>query len=220
MDFSCCGNFRHRLYYYNRKVQKESIAIMKKIILASASPRRKELLERAGVQFEICPGNGEEHITSNKPEEIVKELSEQKAMAAVFPAEEGTVIIGSDTIVAFEGKVLGKPSDEEDAVKTLLMLQGNTHQVYTGVTVLEYRGSQWRKLVFAERTDVTCYPVSENEIREYVKTGEPMDKAGSYGIQGLFGIYVKGISGEYANVVGLPVGRLFYETKKIGIGLR
>lgn len=220
MDFSCCGNFRHRLYYYNRKVQKESIAIMKKIILASASPRRKELLERAGVQFEICPGNGEEHITSNKPEEIVKELSEQKAMAAVFPAEEGTVIIGSDTIVAFEGKVLGKPSDEEDAVKTLLMLQGNTHQVYTGVTVLEYRGSQWRKLVFAERTDVTFYPVSENEIREYVKTGEPMDKAGSYGIQGLFGIYVKGISGEYANVVGLPVGRLFYETKKIGIGLR
>lgn len=193
---------------------------MKKIILASASPRRKELLERAGVQFEICPGNGEEHITSNKPEEIVKELSEQKAMAAVFPAEEGTVIIGSDTIVAFEGKVLGKPSDEEDAVKTLLMLQGNTHQVYTGVTVLEYRGSQWRKLVFAERTDVTFYPVSENEIREYVKTGEPMDKAGSYGIQGLFGIYVKGISGEYANVVGLPVGRLFYETKKIGIGLR
>ena len=220
MDFSCCGNFRHRLYYYNRKVQKESIAIMKKIILASASPIRKELLERAGVQFEICPGNGEEHITSNKPEEIVKELSEQKAMAAVFPAEEGTVIIGSDTIVAFEGKVLGKPSDEEDAVKTLLMLQGNTHQVYTGVTVLEYRGSQWRKLVFAERTDVTFYPVSENEIREYVKTGEPMDKAGSYGIQGLFGIYVKGISGEYANVVGLPVGRLFYETKKIGIGLR
>lgn len=220
MDFSCCGNFRHRLYYYNRKVQKESIAIMKKIILASASPRRKELLERAGVQFEIRPGNGEEHITSNKPEEIVKELSEQKAMAAVFPAEEGTVIIGSDTIVAFEGKVLGKPSDEEDAVKTLLMLQGNTHQVYTGVTVLEYRGGQWRKLVFAERTDVTFYPVSENEIREYVKTGEPMDKAGSYGIQGLFGIYVKGISGEYANVVGLPVGRLFYETKKIGIGLR
>lgn len=220
MDFSCCGNFRHRLYYYNRKVQKESIAIMKKIILASASPRRKELLERAGVQFEIRPGNGAEHITSNKPEEIVKELSEQKAMAAVFPAEEGTVIIGSDTIVAFEGKVLGKPSDEEDAVKTLLMLQGNTHQVYTGVTVLEYRGSQWRKLVFAERTDVTFYPVSEKEIREYVKTGEPMDKAGSYGIQGLFGIYVKGISGEYANVVGLPVGRLFYETKKIGIGLR
>lgn len=193
---------------------------MKKIILASASPRRKELLLNAGVQFEVRPGNGEEYITSHKPEEIVKELSEQKALAAVFSAEEGAVIIGADTIVSFEGKVLGKPSDEENAVQTLLMLQGNTHQVYTGVTVLEYKAGRWEKYVFAECTDVTFYPVSEKEIRDYVKIGEPMDKAGSYGIQGLFGIYVKSITGEYSNVVGLPVGRLFYETKKHGIELR
>lgn len=193
---------------------------MKKIILASASPRRKELLLNAGVQFEVRPGNGEEYITSHKPEEVVKELSEQKALSAVFPTEEGTVIIGSDTIVSFEGKILGKPSDEEDAVQTLLMLQGNTHQVYTGVTVLEYKAGCWEKHVFAECTDVTFYPVSEKEIRDYVKTGEPMDKAGSYGIQGLFGTYVKSITGEYSNVVGLPVGRLFYETKKHGIELR
>lgn len=193
---------------------------MRKIILASASPRRRELLANAGVQFEVRPADNEEKITCHEPEAVVKELSEQKALAVAFPAEEGTVIIGSDTVVAFDGKILGKPADEEDAVRTLLMLQGNTHQVYTGVTVLEYRAGQWQKNTFAQRTDVTFYPVSEEEIRAYVKTGEPMDKAGSYGIQGLFGIYVKEISGEYSNVVGLPVGRLFYETRKLGIELR
>ena len=193
---------------------------MRNIILASASPRRRELLSQAGVKFEVRPASGEEKITSSDPEEVVKELSEQKALAAVFSAEEGTVIIGSDTLVAYQGKILGKPCDEEDAVQTLMQLQGNTHQVYTGVTVLEYKKGHWESHTFAERTDVTFYPVSEEEIRDYVKTGEPMDKAGSYGIQGRFGIYVKKISGEYSNVVGLPVGRLFYETKKIGIELR
>ena len=130
------------------------------------------------------------------------------------------MILGADTVVVFEGKILGKPKDEEDAVQTLKMLQGNTHQVYTGVTILENICGKWQKTSFAEKTDVTFYPVSEKEIRDYVKTKEPMDKAGSYGIQGLFGIYVKSISGEYSNVVGLPVGRLFYEAKKSGIELR
>ena len=193
---------------------------MKKIILASASPRRKELLERAGVEFEVRPGNGEEIISASVPEDVVKELSVQKARAAVFPAKEGTVILGADTIVSFGDRILGKPSDEEDAVRTLLMLQGNTHQVYTGVTILEYRNGIWHEHTFAERTDVTFYPVEETEIREYVRSGEPMDKAGGYGIQGRFGGYVKGIRGDYTNVVGLPVGRLFYEAKKLGIILR
>lgn len=193
---------------------------MKKIILASASPRRKELLERAGVEFEVRPGNGEEIISASVPEDVVKELSVQKARAAVFPAEEGTVILGADTIVSFGDRILGKPSDEEDAVRTLLMLQGNTHQVYTGVTILEYRSGIWHEHTFAELTDVTFYPVEETEIREYVRSGEPMDKAGSYGIQGRFGVYVKEIRGDYTNVVGLPVGRLFYEAKKLGIILR
>ena len=193
---------------------------MKKIILASASPRRKELLERAGVELEVRPGNGEEIISASVPEDVVKELSVQKARAAVFPAEEGTVILGADTIVSFGDRILGKPSDEEDAVRTLLMLQGNTHQVYTGVTILEYRSGIWHEHTFAELTDVTFYPVEETEIREYVRSGEPMDKAGSYGIQGRFGVYVKEIRGDYTNVVGLPVGRLFYEAKKLGIILR
>ena len=173
------------------------------------------------MSFKVCAGNGEEHITGTDPEEAVKELSSQKAFSAVFPeAENGTVILGADTVVVFEGKKLGKPKDEEDAVQTLKMLQGNTHQVYTGVTILENICGKWQKTSFAEKTDVTFYPVSEKEIRDYVKTKEPMDKAGSYGIQGLFGIYVKSISGEYSNVVGLPVGRLFYEAKKSGIELR
>lgn len=196
---------------------------MKKIILASASPRRRELLANVGVIFQVCLGNSEERITKEIPEEIVEELSLQKAMAVAskFDMEDGTIILGADTIVSFDGKILGKPRNEEEAVNTLMMLQGNTHQVYTGVTVMEQReNSSWKTLTFAECTDVSFYPVSEEEIRAYVATGEPMDKAGSYGIQGAFGAYVRGIRGDYTNVVGLPVGRLFYEAKEHGIELR
>lgn len=195
---------------------------MRKIILASASPRRRELLAGVGVTFQICRSNGEENITKEDPDDIVKELSLQKAttVAEERKLEEGTVIIGADTIVFYEGKILGKPADEEDAVRTLEMLQGRTHQVYTGFTFLQKKEGKWIADSFAEKTDVTFYPVTEKEIRDYVRTGEPMDKAGSYGIQGKFGIYVKGINGSYTNVVGLPIGRLFYEAKKLGIELR
>lgn len=193
---------------------------MKKIILASASPRRRELLENAGVTFDVQPGNGEEIITKTLPKEIVEELSLMKARFVAGEQAEGTLIIGADTIVAFQGEILGKPADEEDAVNTLLKLQGNTHQVYTGVTVLERKNGQWMPHTFAECTEVTFYPVSEQEIREYVATGEACDKAGSYGIQGKFQIYVKEIHGDYANVVGLPIARLFYEMKKAGITLK
>ena len=133
--------------------------------------------------------------------------------------EEKTLVIGSDTVVVFQNRILGKPADEEDAVHTLQKLQDNTHQVYTGVTVLEKKQGQWIEHTFYEKTDVEFYPVSENEIKAYVSTGEPMDKAGSYGIQGRWGIYVKGICGDYNNVVGLPVARLFHEMKKLGISL-
>ena len=134
--------------------------------------------------------------------------------------KEDTLVIGADTIVVYHGQILGKPEDEADAVKTLAMLQGNTHQVYTGVTLLRKQGDSWERYTFTECTDVTFYPVSEKEIRDYVSTGDPMDKAGSYGIQGPFGIYVRGIRGDYNNVVGLPVARLFYEAKKHGIDLK
>lgn len=196
---------------------------MRKIILASASPRRRELLQKAGVEFTVLPAEGEEKITAQRPEEAVQELAENKALAVaeiIGEAQEDTLVLGADTIVVFENRILGKPADEEDAAQTLKMLQGNTHQVYTGVCALIRVGEKWMPYTFYESTDVSFYPVSDQEIREYILTGEPMDKAGSYGIQGLFGIYVKGICGDYNNVVGLPVARLFHEMKKLGVDLK
>lgn len=193
---------------------------MRKIILASASPRRKELLEKAGVSFVICTGNGEEILSTRDPEEAVLQLSYQKAAMVAGEEEDGTLIIGADTIVVFENHILGKPENEADAFHTLKKLQGNTHQVYTGVTVLERKADEWETHAFAEKTDVSFYPVSDEEIREYIFSGEPMDKAGSYGIQGSWAVYVKGICGDYSNVVGLPVARLLYEMKQLGIKLR
>ena len=196
---------------------------MKRIILASASPRRRELLERAGVNFEVIPASGEEKRISDDPKEAVQQLARDKAVSVMHTIEDsadGTLVIGSDTVVVFENMILGKPHDMEDAVNTLKKLQGNTHQVYTGVSVLEKKNGVWTEHTFYESTDVTFYPVSDEEIRAYVATGEPMDKAGSYGIQGIFGTYVKGICGDYNNVVGLPVARLFYEMKKSEIDLR
>ena len=193
---------------------------MRKIILASASPRRRELLEKAGVSFEIRIAGGEEIISSRIPEEVVKGLSMQKAYAVADEEPEGTVIIGADTIVVYRGQILGKPADVEDAVRMLQHLQDATHQVYTGVTLLYRRNSKWEPYSFAECTDVTFYPVSEQEICTYAATGDPLDKAGSYGIQGPFGVYVKGIRGDYSNVMGLPVPRLIQETKKLGFDLR
>ena len=196
---------------------------MSKIILASASPRRKELLAKAGISFTVIPAAGEEKRTSEDPGEAVQQLARDKAewvAQSLAECEEGTLVIGSDTIVVFENRILGKPKDRRDAAETLEKLQGNTHQVYTGVTVLERKAGKWMEHTFFESTDVTFYPVSREEIQDYIATGEPMDKAGSYGIQGLFGIYVKGICGDYNNVVGLPVARLFHEMKKSGINLR
>ncbi len=200
---------------------------MKKIVLASASPRRRELLSQVGIEFEVKPADGEEKITSTEPSKIVEELSYQKAMFTARALEkenghvpEGCIVIGADTIVSYEGRILGKPADRDKAIQMLSMLQGNTHQVYTGVTVLTGESGSWKVHTFFECTDVIFYPVSEEEIEAYVDSGDPMDKAGSYGIQGAWGAYVKGIRGDYNNVVGLPVARLIYETKKIGIDLR
>ena len=193
---------------------------MEKIVLASASPRRKELLSRTGMTYCVVVSTGEENPGTTDPVEAVKRLSRQKAFCVAEILKEDPVpmlIIGADTVVAFEGKILGKPVDKEDAFRTLRSLQGKRHQVYTGVTLLRKRNNIWEPFTFCEKTEVEFYPVSENEIREYIETGEPMDKAGSYGIQGTFGIYVKGIAGDYNNVVGLPVGRLVYELKRLGI---
>lgn len=196
---------------------------MEIIVLASGSPRRKELLAKTGLKFSVVVSGGEEKAQTSDPAETVEKLSLDKASAVadLLQAEkEPQLIIGADTVVACDGEILGKPSDREDAFRMLWKLQGQTHQVYTGVTLLLKKKHTWQAHTFSEKTDVQFYPVSREELLAYIETGEPMDKAGSYGIQGGFGIYVKGICGDYNNVVGLPVGRLVYELKKLGIDIR
>lgn len=205
---------------------------MSQIILASQSPRRKELLEQIGLEFEICPAKGEEIITKTVPEEVVMELSKQKAeeIAALVSSfgenhkeittPSDILVIGADTVVAYDGKILGKPVDEADAKRMLTMLSGNTHSVFTGVTlVLIDKSGRAGELVFYEKTDVKMHPMSEVEIDRYIATGEPMDKAGSYGIQGKCAIYIEKIDGDYNNVVGLPISRIYQELKNIGIDI-
>lgn len=215
---------------------------MPQIILASASPRRKELLERTGIKPLIRPYEGKEEIKGDTPARVVENLSYCKADGvrkaitseqsldapfrslpadkADFSLEEEMVIIGADTVVALDGNILGKPQNEERAFEALMALQGRTHQVYTGVTLFYLRKGEWHSHTFHACTDVTFYPVSPEEIRTYIRTGEPMDKAGSYGIQGLWGEHVEGIRGDYQNVVGLPVPMLLQEAKKLGLSLK
>ncbi len=193
------------------------------IILASASPRRKELLEQIGLNFEVLPAKGEERITKTVPSEIVCELSRQKAeetAAAVEKRNRGNadddvqIIIGADTIVCLDGRVMGKPAGREDAVSMLEHLQGKKHSVYTGVTVLIKKPDQEMiRRTFSCETKVEIYPMERRDIEAYVDTGEPMDKAGAYGIQGRFAAWVKSIEGDYSNVVGLPVSALWQVLK-------
>lgn len=195
---------------------------MVRFVLASGSPRRKELLEQLGLTFEISSAHGEEIITKTLPAEIVEELSWQKA-AEVADRYVDTykndicVIIGADTIVAFGNEIMGKPHDEEDAVRMLMQLAGNTHQVYTGVTLVILENGKKRPLTFHEKTDVCMYPMTQAQVQSYVATGEPMDKAGAYAIQGKCAAYIRGINGEYNNVVGLPVARLMQELSALGL---
>lgn len=190
-----------------------------RLILASGSPRRKELLEQIGAEFEIFPAKGEEIITSTIPEQVVMELSAQKAeeVAGHYEGESEIVILGADTVVAYENRILGKPQDETDAVRMLQMLSGNTHSVFTGVTLIIKREGKSEKQSFFAETKVTMYPMTEQQIQAYVATGEPMDKAGAYGIQGKCAIYIEKITGDYNNVVGLPVALVYQNLVKSGI---
>ena len=190
----------------------------KKIILASASPRRRELLTQIGLDFDVVVSETEEKITSTEPAKVVEELSAQKAEAVweklevsgVFDPEQKSGE-ATMTVVACDGKILGKPADTEAAAAMLTMLQGRGHEVYTGVTILYEENGERKTLTFHEKTTVHFYPMTDAQIREYVATGDPMDKAGSYGIQGFCARYIRGIEGDYNNVVGLPVGRVYQE---------
>lgn len=191
----------------------------KRIILGSASPRRRELLTQIGVEFEVLVNSGEERYVSTKPEEIVKELALAKAenTAAIVDNLKDSLIIGADTVVALDGEILGKPQNEEDAFGMLRHLQGREHQVYTGTALLAYDESGGRSVIsHAVRTDVYVHAMEDEEIRRYIATGEPMDKAGSYGIQGRFAAYIGRIEGDFYNVVGLPVAYLYRQMKKLG----
>lgn len=188
-----------------------------RILLASASPRRRKLLEQIGLSFEVVVSHVEEVITETEPGKVVEQLSAQKAeaVAGSLGEPEETLVIGADTVVAAENTILGKPADAAKAAEMLRLLAGRTHAVYTGVTlILRGASGETARKTFHERTDVSFYPMEEAEIRQYVATGDCMDKAGAYGIQGFCARYISGINGDYNNVVGLPVGRLYQEIKE------
>ena len=193
-----------------------------KYILASGSPRRRELLGLLEVDFEVVPATGEEVINSDVPSEVVVSLSQQKAKEIFHKLlrdnKDALVVIGADTVVSYKEKILGKPDGRETAREMIGMLEGDSHEVYTGVTVMytDDIGNE-ESFSFYECTRVNCYDMSEAEIEGYLDTDEPYDKAGAYGIQGTFGKFVKGIDGDYNNVVGLPTARLYQEMKKHGL---
>ncbi len=196
-----------------------------KIILGSKSPRRKELLEQIGFKFEILVSDEEEIITSTEPEKVVEELSYQKAanvekmlLCNNTHSDDPNfnnryIIIGADTVVACDNKIMGKPKDDVHAKEMLKLLSGNTHQVYTGVTLIIHDENTHTVKTFAKCTYVTMYDITDNEIDDYIATTEPADKAGSYGIQGIGGKFIKGIDGDYNNVVGLPIAEIYQQLK-------
>ena len=186
------------------------------IILASQSPRRRELLKRIGIEnFKVIPAQGEELATRTlTPDQLVEELSQRKC-AEVAAAHPKDLVIAADTVVSIHNRVLGKPRSEEDAARMLAALSGKLHLVYTGVTVAK----EGRTLTQHEVTSVRFRTLTQADIIRYIATGEPMDKAGAYGIQGLGALLVSGIRGDYHNVVGLPVFRLGRVLAGFGVDL-
>ena len=176
-------------------------ALPEKVILASGSPRRRELLGEMGIEFEIDVPDVDETV-AGAPDEMVKVLAERKARAVAAKRSEG-LVVAADTLVALDGRALGKPVDDEEAKEMLSSLSGRTHDVFTGVCVMD--AASGRCMVEADRTGVCFREVSNEEIESYVATGEPRDKAGAYAIQGGAGAFVSGYEGSRTNVIGLPV---------------
>lgn len=193
-----------------------------KLILASSSQRRRELLTMCGYDYEIEVSMADESIIEPDPERFVMKLAERKAME-VFDrlgarevsddCAEPIAVLGSDTIVYYNGGIIGKPKDREDAFRILSMLSGKTHEVYTGVAVVTEKGC----LAECDTTRVTFEELSDEEIEKYVASGEPLDKAGAYGIQGPFGMFVKKVEGNYFTVIGLPLPTAYRLLKSVGI---
>ena len=175
-----------------------------KLVLASKSPRRSEILKNAGIDFTVRVADADETIPEGtKPEDAVVFLAARKAMAV--PRENDEVVLGADTVVVLDDMILGKPKDRDDAFNMIKRLSGRVHSVFTGVCAI----GDGISLTFAEETKVEFYPLSDNEIYDYINTNEPYDKAGAYGIQGLASKFIRGIEGDYFNVVGLPVSSVY-----------
>ncbi len=188
---------------------------MKKIILASSSPRRKELLEMTGLKFSVDGVDYEERMDSGlQPHPLARFLSREKAKAAA-KKYSNAIIIAADTFIVLKGRLLGKPKTKKEAVKMLGSLNGKVHSVITGFTVID--ASKRRTLSRSVETKVWFKKLTGDEIDSYVRTGEPMDKAGAYGIQGLGAVIVKKIEGDYFNVIGLPLSALMDSLKRFGI---
>lgn len=184
------------------------------IVLASASPRRKELLEQIGLDFIVFPADVDERLRWESPIQGVQELACRKARSVVHQFQKNVWILGADTVVVHRGKVMGKPADRREALAMLSRLQGDTHSVYTGVCAIKKEEKNIQESSFVEETKVSIYPMEMWEMEEYTDTLEPMDKAGAYGIQGGFAKYVRCIQGDYNNVVGLPISRIYQEVLK------
>lgn len=191
--------------------------LTKKIILASASPRRRELLAQAGYEFEIQVSHKEETYTSETPDEIVKELALLKAKDIAEQNDaKNFIVIGADTVVAHNGAILGKPKSKDDAFNMIKGFQGDKHQVYTGVAILDYDVDGNETIVnHAVKTDVYVNPMTDEEIWNYIESDNVMDKAGSYGIQSGFAVYIEKIEGDYFNVVGLPISYIYEQLKQM-----
>lgn len=194
------------------------------IILASGSPRRRELISSIFKDFVVIKSERDEVVTKTLPDEIVCELSLEKAEEVWDKVskegkldKEKNVLLAADTLVFLDDQRMGKPKDENDAVRMLKSLASREHQVYTGVTVFWGNSDSYQKITFYEKTDVYFNDISDEDIKIYVESGEPMDKAGAYAIQGVFAKHIRSINGEYANVVGLPIARVYEELKKNGI---
>jgi septum formation protein len=185
----------------------------RKLILGSSSPRRAKILRDAGVDFELrVPPEVEENTLGSDPVEHVLSLSRAKAESVARHVKEG-IILGADTIVVLDGEILGKPKDKKEALSTLTKLSGKTHTVFTGITLINNDDN--RLLSDYDSTEVTFNSLAEEDIRSYIDTGEPMDKAGAYGIQGMGSFLVKGIRGSLDNVIGLPTEKLKEMLKRI-----
>ncbi len=200
---------------------------MYQVILASESPRRKEIMGLFDIPFEVITANVEEVVTEKVPSEMVQAIAKLKTEAVLISdrlqreGQKEIIMIGADTMVFCDGMALGKPKNEEDAVRMLLMLSDNTHEVYTGVSIIiRDKAGMLERISFAVATKVVVLPLTMEQIKDYIATGEPMDKAGAYAIQGKFGVFIKEIIGDYYNVVGFPASRIYETLLQKGIDLK